>query len=261
MDRITEIFRLAGREPAKANGADEVVREVEHRIGMKLPSSFRQLLLFDSAMDLLRKHSGGDDPIDCSELGNRLERWDEWDACGPTGQYGYDPLSDKLLPFMIENQGVCTWAVELENGDDPRVFIEVDAQGRPEWQLTATTFTDWLASRVKDHLLLESASFAAQAPELDDDGMDLLRRRFQEGYATFAWPGRVNYRFSNAHADLLLWSNEGQCDWWIKLMPDAQIDDALDQLSNIQGLVQALYVIGEGDVKILQAWKRRHTKM
>jgi hypothetical protein len=83
-----------------------------------------------------------------------------------------------LLPFMFENQGVCTWAIELASADDPRVFVEVDSGCPPKWELTATAFTDWLACQVEDKHVWSSTWFAAQAPELDDAGLKLLHQRF-----------------------------------------------------------------------------------
>jgi hypothetical protein len=260
MDRIAEIFRSAGWEPVVTAGAEAAVRQVESRIGTKLPRAFRQLLLFDSGMDFLREHSNDDEPIPCAELGDSLDRWETWDGGGPSGSADYDPLEDDLLVFMIENQGVCSWAIGLGEGDDPRVFIEVDARGEPDWKLMADNFTDWLTCQAEDHRLLRSASFAAQAPELDGDGLQLLRRSFQEGLATFAWPGRVNYRFSNSRSRLILWNNEGQCDWWIALAPGASIDDALEELSIFPGLADGLYAIRDDHAQALKEWKRRRAK-
>src|SRR5215470_9105302 len=116
MNEIEKIFNLAGWDPVKSNDAAAAVARVEERIGRKLPRSFRNLLMCGNWVELLAEHSNCDCPISCSELGQRVSRWNV-----------YDPLSDDLLPFMFENQGVCTWAVRLKGADDPAVFIEVDS--------------------------------------------------------------------------------------------------------------------------------------
>jgi SMI1 / KNR4 family (SUKH-1) len=155
MDEIARIFGLAGWVPVKSSDAEAAVDAVEDRIGRRLPQSFRNLLLCHNWVELLAEYSNCDDPIPCSELG-QMRRWNV-----------YDPLSDDLLPFMIENQGVCTWAVGLRDADDPPVFIEVDSGSPPQWELTAPTFTQWLLCQVEDKRLLGGcficcASFRAQ---------------------------------------------------------------------------------------------------
>jgi SMI1-KNR4 cell-wall len=247
MDDIAKIFHLAGWETVKSNDAEAAVARVEERIGRKLPQSFRSLLLCDNWVELLAEHSNCDSPISCSELGQRIRCWKD-----------YDPLSDDLLPFMIENQGVCTWAVRLTDADDPPVVIEVDSGSPPQWQLTAPTFTQWLSCQVEDKRMLEAASFAAQAPGLDDSALAFIRRNFSEGKRTFAWPGETNYRFSNDRSQLLLWNSEGfACDWWISLARDAGVNEAIDELAVIPGLAHALYSICDKHSEELQAWKRQ----
>jgi hypothetical protein len=246
MNEIEKIFHLAGWDPVKSNCAEAAVARVEERVGRKLPQSFRNLLLCDNWVELLAEHSNCDRPISCSELGQRVQRWN-----------AYDALSDDLLPFMFENQGVCTWAVGLKGAGDPPVFIEVDSGSPPQWQLMAPTFTQCLTCQVEDKRLLEATSFAAQAPELDDAALAFLRRNFSEGQRTFAWPGETNYRFSNDRSQLLLWNTDGQCDWWISLVPGAGVNDALDELAVISGLAHALYSIRDRHDEELRASKRR----
>ena len=167
MGRVADIFRLAGLEPARPSDAEAAVRRVELRMKKKLPAAFREFLLLDPEMDLLRRYSNNDDPIPCARLGKRLKFWGD-----------YDPLSDNLLPFMNENQGVCTWAIELSDGDDPRVFIEVDSGNPPKWQLMAPAFTDWLVCQVEDRFPSGgSALFMAQAPELNDEDLQCCLSR------------------------------------------------------------------------------------
>jgi hypothetical protein len=201
MDVIEGIFHLAGWAPVKSKNAESIVAGVERRIGRTLPDSFRSLLLLDIGLALLGQHSNCDWPIPCADLGSTMRRWGD-----------YDPISDGLLPFMIENQGVCVWAIRLDDAHDPRVFVEVDSGSPPKWQLAAASFSQWLTCQIEDKRLMDSASFGAQAPEIDDAALRLLRRNFDEGQSTFAWPGKTNYRFFNTRSRLLLWNTGGQCD-------------------------------------------------
>jgi hypothetical protein len=102
-------------------------------------------------------------------------------------------MGDKILPFMIENQGVCIWGVRLDGGDDPPVVVEVDSGTPPRWQLCAERFSDWLGSQVENFRVLKSSRFVAQAPALYDSVVRLLRQHFEEGMQTHAWPGETNY--------------------------------------------------------------------
>nr|BFE59268.1 hypothetical protein GCM10020063_037940 [Dactylosporangium thailandense] len=58
----------------------------------------------------------------------------------------------RLLPFMIENQGVCFWAVMLDGSDDPPVMISLDdLEPSDEWTMLAATFSDLVYTRIWDH--------------------------------------------------------------------------------------------------------------
>jgi hypothetical protein len=247
MDRIAEIFRRAGWTPIPGRQAEFVIQEIERRIRGRLPRLFRQFLAYENAIKLLRHHSNADEPIPCADLGKRVQRWER-----------YNPILDKRLPFMFENQGVCCWAIALDDPDDPRVFIEVDSGEPPHWQVTASAFTDWLSCQIEDSRGFEGPVFCAEAREIGEADLQLIRSSFEERHRTFAWPGKVNYRFSDEHMRLLLWSNDGQCDWTISRVKGASLRDflaSLNQLRGIPGLQDALYAASGEDAATLQTWK------
>lgn len=245
IDAIAKTFRLAGWTPEESPAAEAAVVDLEHRIGKGVPATFRQILNLANGLDLLRKFSNCDQPIPCDELAGAKSRW-----------HDYDALRHNLLPFMIENQGVCTWALPLDAGDDPHVLVEVDSGTPPVWETTAGSFSAWLSCQVEDAILRDACTFAAQAPELDDAGLQMLRCSFAEGQRTYAWPGRVNYRFSNADGKLLLWNWQGQCDWWISTAPDVSACDVLDKVRSLPGLADALYSLDHRGSTALGAWKQ-----
>jgi hypothetical protein len=242
--QIDTIFHLAGWSPSRSSTTEAAVRAVEVRIGAQLPSSVHQFVLCENSVDFLRAHSNCDEPIEWSKLGTPRYGWED-----------YDPLRDKLLPFMIENQGVCTWAITLGDAEDPPVFVEVDSGSPPKWELTARTFTEWLTCQVEDTLLINSAVFAAQAPGLNSAGLTFLRSNFIEGCKTFAWPGAINYRFSNARSRLLLWNGEKQCDWWISPVDGVDVDDVIAELCDLEGVLDALYALQHRHDEALKRWK------
>lgn len=107
---------------------------------------------------------------------------------------------------MIENQGVCVWAVRLD--DDPPVVVEVDSGTPPRWRRCADCFSCWLKCQVLDRNLWQSCWFFAQAGPLSPEVLSRLRRCFEEGPQTYGWPGKTNYRFYNARSRLLLWDGD-----------------------------------------------------
>jgi hypothetical protein len=245
MNAVAEIFRAGGVEPVESADHGPLIADLERRIGHALPLTFRQLLSLANGEELLGQFSRCDDPIPFRSLGN--SRPAHWGF--------YDPLQQKILPFMIENQGVCTWALPLDHGDDPPVLIEVDSHGPPVWGRLAESFSLWLECQVWDSVADRNTAFAAQAPGLDEASLALLRRRFREGPATYVWPGDRNYRFSNARSKLLLWSREGACDWFISPLPGASLAEVLGELSEVPGLIEALYGVDKAHDAFLHSWK------
>jgi hypothetical protein len=222
MNAIAEIFRARGADPVEAADVRLLIAGLEQQIGNAIPRTFQQFLSLENGVELLGHFSNCDNPIPFGELGRIQEAWS-----------GYNPFHHNLLPFMYESQGVCTWAVALDEGDDPPVLVEIDSGVPPSWRTVADTFSLWLECQVSDWPLYPTWKFAAQAPELEETGLALLRQRFKEGHTTFAWPGTRNYRFSSARLKLLLWDAEGQCDWWISPQPGASVGEALEELRRI----------------------------
>ena len=246
MNAVAEIFRAGGAEPVESADDGSLIADLERRIGRSLPGIFRQLLSLANGEGLLGRFSRCDDPIPFRDLGRiRPVHWGF-----------YDPIEQGILPFMIENQGVCTWALPLDQGDDPPVLIEVDSHGTPEWDRLADSFSLWLECQVWDFAAEPKAAFGAQAPGLEAADLAMLRRSFTEGHTTYAWPGDHNYRFSNARSKPLLWSQEGAaCDWFISPQPGASVQEVLDELAGISGLVEAIYGLGDEHDAFLRKWK------
>jgi hypothetical protein len=181
MASIKEIFSHAGQQALPSTVAEHELLAVEQRIACKLPGTFREFYSMANAPRLLKQYSNSDWPLSVGELAKPMSRW-----------RNYDPIDDKILPFMNENQGVCVWGVRLDAGDDPPVVVEVDSGTPPRWQLCAQRFTNWLQFQVDHFRVFGSSWFVAQAPALTDNARRLLSRHFEEGLQTHAWPGVTN---------------------------------------------------------------------
>ena len=107
---------LLPKAPRFSVSAAESLAKRESRLGIHFPASVREWYSLDGAVDLLSAYSNSDHPREIDELGKPFENW-----------YGRGPrgfLSDNLLVFMHENQGVCSWAIKLDGSPDPPVVVE-----------------------------------------------------------------------------------------------------------------------------------------
>ena len=230
--------------PAAAKILDALERRMVNR---KLPTTFRELWSLENGPDFLARYSNADQPISPSGLGEPSERWP-----------GYDAIADDVLPFMVENQGICAWGVRLDSDDDdPSVVVEVDSGTPPNWRECADRFSDWLACQVEDTSLLESYWFNARGEPLDDVVLVQLHERFSAGTQTSCWPGSWNYRFQNEHVRLLLWNSEGQCDWWIAPRSADTAMAALDEIDAIAAIGRSLNAPKDEHREVLRDWLER----
>ena len=163
----------------------------------------------------------------------------------------YFGLADGVLPFMSENQGVCTWALALHEGPDPKVLVEVDTMPRPSWQVACESFRVWLRCWVEDGLMNPRVVYSAQAPPLSGDMLAHLRDAFTEGPRTYAWPGKTNYRFRGPAADLLLWAADDQCDWFVA--PKGDFELALRSIPKVAQIIGSLYSLTDDGEPALAA--------
>jgi hypothetical protein len=244
MTAIDEAFDCASWTPITSPNSESVLLALEGRLNQVLPSVFRELMALENGPELLGRFSNSDTPIPPNQLAEPLGRWP-----------GYDPLGENLLPFMVENQGVCVWAICLDAGEDPPVVVEVDSGTPPRWQRCADRFSGWLKCQVQDHGFWELCWFAVQADPLSTEVLSRLRGRFEEGLQTYAWPGQTNYRFCNARSRLLLWDGNKQCDWWIEPRSVGLATAALDEIEEIAGIGDNLYGLRDYHEQTLRRWR------
>jgi len=244
MVAIREVFRTAGWSLIPRDTAEAELVAVERRIGRTLPTSFREFYSLENGPSLLDHYSNSDRPMRLAALAEPLRRWQD-----------YDPLSENILPFMIENQGVGAWGVRLDDGDDPQVVVEMDCAVPPVWQKCADRFTDWLESQVENFRLFDSCWFSADGPELTDETLSLLRQNFEEGIRTYAWPGKTNYRFFNDRSSVLLWNLDGMCSWWIAPKSAEHVVAALDEIAEIAGIEKDLSGTKDQYEEMVGTWR------
>ena len=240
-----ETMSLAAWEMHASPEAEQKVSAVETVLDCRVPASLRELLSSDGWPAFLEHFSNEDHPFQIDELTD--SRWP-----------GYEPVRHGILPFMVENQGVCTWAVVLDGRDDPEVVVEVDSGTPPTWKVAASSFSLWVRCQVLDHVHADQTLLAAQGEPLSGDDVKLLERRFESGPCTYGWPGDTIYRFSSPLGSLLLWSSHGQCDWWIAPHGEDTAVDLLNEIPSIRDLYQRLYALKPEGKAVLKLWRQEH---
>jgi hypothetical protein len=250
----SEALRLANVSYEEDPHAADVLRRRQAELGVPFPASFVEWYAMKGAMELLRRYSGTDQPIAAECLGD-VKRT----------SFGIDDRlwpREAVLPFMVENQGNCIWAIELDAGDDPPVIVARDPDY--EWQRHADRFSTFTACQVLDYgkvLSEDLIQLAAQDAALQGQDLAFLRSRFDEGPRTHAWPGDEQYRFANVDGRILVWDvRESQADWWIA----SKTKDGLEKLARTVwmcgGLSRSLYSNderGEAVLEKLRAPERR----
>lgn len=148
----------------------------------------------------------------------------------------------EVVVLSVENQGVCSWGVPLGR-DSCEVLVggyllDVgDATVR-----YAASVTDYIAARRWDEQCLSGAPLLqAQAPELDGASLARLEGLLSPALSTAGWPGSRQYRFGGAGVRVMLWTQRGQCDWWISAASEPQLVAFMAGLIDLPGLRDCLW--------------------
>jgi hypothetical protein len=222
------IFELLGIEPQVSAVAVSQVKDVERRLGIRLPISVREWYCNAEAYDILAKYSNQDWPIPLGEFAVK-----EWEG-------------HQLLPFKYENQGVCVWAIRLDGPDDPPVYVDVDSNGA-QWTMQAPTFSAYVYACVWDYVFVldQPGLVQAQNKPLSPETVDQLRASFSEQPPTFGWPGNTQHRFAGKDQAILIWAGEDQADWFVGARDAKSLEKALRIVWNLDGVGQSLYDCSE----------------
>lgn len=206
---------LVGETPHFLTNANALIEQVEQSHHISLPPSVREWYSLNKGSILLSEYSNDDHIVPLEDL----------------GEYGWrnkasHPLAQGLLPFMLENQAACTWAIHLTGADDPPVLVSYDEK-ETLWLPFASSFSLCVYTRIWDFRRhrAEYVLWSNEGP-LQDHDLQFLREHFKEGPLTFSYPGEINYRFWQEDRELLLWSSETESNWWLR----ADTEEDLERL-------------------------------
>jgi hypothetical protein len=160
-----------------------------------------------------------------------------------------------VLVIAFENQGVCAWGVPLGRSDRP-VLVGGELSDGEDYAETTVMYTpgvdEYISVRRWDRACLDGQPLLqAQAAELDPAAIGFLRTNFREVHPTRGWPAAEQYRFEGSGVKIMLWSGEGQCDWWLSAADAADLEPIARQLLDLSDLRTSLWSNdAEGDALI-----------
>jgi hypothetical protein len=234
-----DAVKLLCNAPAFSYSAADLLRKREEQLRIKFPASVTEWYSLEGAVRILAQYSNDNSPFKIEELG---EPFQDWYGGGPR-----DFLSDKLLLFMHENQGVCNWAIRLEDSADPadpHVVVEVDSAPNAIWLTCADRFSTFIWCQIWDHSQL-AVGVSAQETELIERDLRFLQSNFHQLPTTYGWPGRVNYRFESEKAAILIWDTQGRgSDWFLSAPTASDLKELLSKVWHCGNLSESMF--GDG---------------
>lgn len=208
-------FDYLNRPPQVSSLAVQALDEFERALQLELPASVREWFSLQHAETLL---IGNQDQV----LPLQDIAWEQIEPFKPNPN-AYENSEHKLwvwrvlrhlkramLVLILENQGVCEWAVDVSSGDDPPVWIRKNEPGAT-WEACADRFSTFVYTRVWDQRA--PYGLVAIAPPVDDAVLEHLRQDFHPEPSTHSFIDSQSYRFSQGRKRLHLMRFTNQTDW------------------------------------------------
>jgi hypothetical protein len=244
-----ETLRRFGLEYAVDPDAMEKLIARAAALGVSFPASFVEWYSLRSGMQWLGEHGCGDQPVAIDRLGE-----------APAGAL-WTGVEKGVLPFLVENQGVCAWGIPVaqatggspyRQGDadradeDPPVLVACDPDY--EWRPYADRFSTFVWCGLWDTFKFAGTPGAprvvvqAQAQErsLRSEDLALLRASFHERPTTHGFPLETQYRFERDDARILIWDGD-QTDWLIGAADEETLVSVLREVWRFGTLARSLY--------------------
>lgn len=196
---------LIGREPVFSAEAQMTLDQMELRFGLKLPPSVREWYSLINAVATLAKYSNHDAPVQLADLGGMQSYHDlETRISGE-----FDVLATGYLPILVENQAVCTWAIDLttEAEDPPVVLAGYDVMPTTIWLPCADTFSRFVYTRVWDAKGMYLSRFlqtSIATMPVTSSILDYLEQQLTRGTSNLFMPEVQAHRFGRSSQGMLL---------------------------------------------------------
>ena len=217
-----------------SQSAVSLLNAAEVRIGRAPPASVREWYSLDGAIELLRRYSNDDPPVQIKEFGLLRK---ETDVTSDD-----DLLERDLVIFRYENQGVCAWAFRIDGSDDPPVYVDNDWDSGT-WTQCMPKFSEHLYAWMWDFsmVLIRGLLVQAQNQPVSDAAISFLRGSFNAAPETHGWPGHTQYRFYSGDKRILIWASDGQADWWLSAETEESLRYLVVQVGECDQVRQSLW--------------------
>ncbi len=230
-------FTLLGRLPRVSPIARRKLSKLERHGWIKLPPSVREWYLLDGAVSLLAKPFAGS-AVDITKSRSKdLAEVREGD----------------LLFVLHENQGVCSWAVLLDDSADPPVFIRRNA-GVPRWEKYTDHFSTFVYTLVFDGIVVGGRGWhlAAENIPLPTKDVTFLRKGFHTGPTTPVWPGQWNFRAFKGDRRILIWQSSRGSDVFLHAGSRDSLATLAKKARRVRGLRKNLHGYNRAENKLLK---------
>lgn len=210
----SKTLELIGK-PIDTGNPDEVIA-AERALNISFPKSVREWYANVDGRKVLAKYGNGDP------------------ALAPT-EFQFEVVDGKrLVIVLIENQGVCWWGFDIDGGEDPPVYVNLDPPPDDLFQYSRS-FSEFTFVRVFDHegFWDEDRCSMEIYQSLTDDNLRTLRGQFKEEAQSLGWPGTVVYRFRTNLGRITIWQSDGQSDW---ILSAASPDELAALRSSVEGV-------------------------
>jgi hypothetical protein len=246
-------FDLIGEKPVFSDRNIALLEELEAKRNIKLPASVKEWYSLKKAEEILRQYSNDDHIRSVVEFGN-------------SEQYllgEFDLLSEGLLVLMVENQSTCTWAVKLDNSDDPPVLLTLDdLRPKSHWEINTDNFSTFVYTQVWDFKgIYSECNVQGESKSLSEAELRFLKENFTEGPQTYGYPGMFCYRFQRGDKGILITELEDMvkdASWWVLW---AESEESLLELvktvSHWGNLAESLESYDECGTRVLEKLRKK----
>lgn len=192
-------FELIGHHPELIR--HDFLGEFSVKSGLEMPKAVKEFYSIRDAVELLGNYSNCDQALSP----------DKFDVTTIGGK--------PAIAFLVENQGCCTWAFQLDATDDPPVWVdEGAARESPKWSATTATFSRFVFLRFFDFQYfaetLETADeYWFETKPITQEALSRLRTWFQQEDSTYDWPSATKHRFWRNDQRILIFAMPDYSEW------------------------------------------------
>jgi hypothetical protein len=202
-------------KPLPAGDANRVA-SAEERLGVRFPASVREWYSAIDGRDVLSRYSNDDIAFEPEDF--RLE------CIG----------GKKLIAVLLENQGVCWWGFELDAGDDPPVYVDLNPPPDNLF-VYSSSFSEFTFVRIFDHEgFWDSDRFSLDTfPPLTTEDLEFLKQKFAQQPSSKGWPGTDTYRFLSELGRITIWQSKEQADWTLSTKSPAALAQLRGEVAHL----------------------------